>query len=144
MTATIKETINESPLFKHLEEPWHQRLTKSAALRDYQGGQTIIEEGSQAESLFIVMRGRVRVWTEADGREVELKTLGPGAYFGEVSLLSGKDTTATVAAKSDEVSVVALDRKDLLELVGEDDKVRRMLEGVTLARAKGTIGKVLK
>jgi CRP-like cAMP-binding protein len=144
MTATINETINESPLFKHLGEAWHDRLVESAELRDYAAPQTIIEEGSPAESLFIVVRGRVRVWTTADGREVELKTLGPGAYFGEVSLLSGKDTTATVAAKTDQVSVVALDREVLLELVDEDDKVRRMLEGVTLARAKDTIGKVLK
>jgi CRP-like cAMP-binding protein len=140
----IEETINESPLFKHLGAPWKDRLVESAEFRAFDGGQVIIKEGAPAESLFILVRGRVRVWTNADGREVELKTLGPGAYFGEVSLLSGKDTTATVAAKSDEVTAVALDREVLLELVGEDDKVRRMLEGVTLARAKDTIGKVLK
>ncbi len=144
MTATIEETINDSPLFKHLDQAWQDRLVKSAQLRAFDAGQVIIEEGMQAESLFIVVRGHVRVWTESDGREVELKTLGPGAYFGEVSLLSGKDATATVAAKTEQVTTVALDRDILLELVGEDDKVRRMLEGVTLARAKDTIGKVLK
>jgi cAMP-dependent protein kinase regulator len=144
MTAIIEETINESPLFKHIGDEWKQRLVESAQLRAFEGGEVIIEEGQQAESLFIVVRGRVRVWTESDGRQVELKTLGQGAYFGEVSLLSGKEATATVEAKTDEVTTVALDRPVLLELVGEDDKVRRMLEGVTLARAKDTIGKVLK
>ncbi|QDG49231.1 cyclic nucleotide-binding domain-containing protein [Persicimonas caeni] len=144
MTAIIEETINESPLFKHIGDEWKQRLVESAQLRAFEGGEVIIEEGQQAESLFIVVRGRVRVWTESDGRQVELKTLGQGAYFGEVSLLSGKEATATVEAKTDDVTTVALDRSVLLELFGEDDKVRRMLEGVTLARAKDTIGKVLK
>lgn len=144
MTAIIEETINDSPLFKHLGPDWQERLVNSAQLRAFEADQVIIEEGHQAESLFIVVRGRVRVWTDSDGRQVELKTLGPGAYFGEVSLLSGKEATATVEAKSDEVTTVALDRSILLNLVSEDDKVRRMLEGVTLARAKDTIGKVLK
>lgn len=144
MTATIEETINDSPLFKHLDQDWKTRLFNSAQLRAFEASQVIIEEGNQAESLFIVVRGRVRVWTESDGRQVELKTLGPGAYFGEVSLLSGKEATATVEAKTEQVTTVALDRTILLELVKEDDKVRRMLEGVTLARAKDTIGKVLK
>ncbi len=144
MTATIEETITHSPLFKHLDEQWCQRLVESAQLRTYEAGEVIIDEGQPAESLFIVVRGHVRVWTHADARDVELKTLGPGAYFGEVSLLSGKDATATVEAKDDAVDAVALDRDILVELVGADDKVRRMLEGVTLARAKDTIGKVLK
>lgn len=144
MSATIEETITKSPLFKHLDQPWQQRLTDSAELRSYGSGEVIIDEGEPAESLFIVVKGRVRVWTDADGRDVELKTLGPGAYFGEVSLLSGKEATATVEAKTEEVTAVALDREILIDLVGEDEKVRRMLEGVTLARAKDTIGKVLK
>lgn len=144
MTATIAETINNSPLFKHLDEPWRQRLQQSAQLRAYDAGQVIIEEGTQAESLFIVVRGQVRVWTHADGRKIELKTLGQGAYFGEVSLLSGKDATATVEAQTHTVTTVALDRDTLVDLVNSDEKVRRMLEGVTLARAKDTIGKVLK
>jgi CRP-like cAMP-binding protein len=144
MSATIEETIGQSPLFKHLDEAWQRRLAEAAEIRGFGGGETIIEEGAQVASLFIVTAGRVRVWTRVDGRDVELKTLSAGAYFGEVSLLSGKAATASVEARTDEVSTLAIGREALLELVEQDDKVRRMLEGVTLARAKDTIGKVLK
>jgi CRP/FNR family transcriptional regulator, cyclic AMP receptor protein len=145
MTATLEETIQQSPLFKHLDSPWQSRLVEASKLASWEAGEAIIEEGSAApHALYIVVSGRVRVWTSAEGREVELKTLGAGAYFGEVSLLSGKEATATVEPKGEQVTLVVLERNTLLELIGDDDKVRRMLEGVTLARAKDTIGKVLE
>ena len=42
------------------------------------------------------------------------------------------------------VKVVAVDREAVMELIKQDERVRKMLEGVTLARAKDTISKVLK
>ena len=144
MSSTIDQTIEESPLFKHLSAERQQQLIDASNLCSFEADEIIIEEGSQARSLDIVARGRVRIWTTNDGRKVELKTLGPGGYFGEVSLLSGKDATASVAAKTDQVILVALPRAELVALVDDDDKIRRMLEGVTLARAKDTIGKVLE
>lgn len=144
MSDLKREAIEDSPLLKHLDEDWHRRLIEAAELRTVSEGEVLVEEGSSAGALFIVVRGSVRVWTEADGESVELKRLGPGAYFGEVSLLSAKEATATVEAASDTVELVAVDGGSVAELVESDDKVRGMLEGVTLARARDTIGKVLE
>lgn len=144
MSDVIREAIEESPLFKHLEGDWVRRLVEAAELRRVEQGAVVVEEGDEAEALFVVVRGRVQVSTDADERTVELQTLGPGAYFGEVSLLSGKAATATVEAAGDGVELVAIDGAAVSEVVEADDKVRRMLEGVTLARARDTIGKVLE
>ena len=144
MESKLHEAITESPLFKHLEEDWVGRILDQTEERDYEESEIIIHEGRPVSHLFIVLEGRVRVSTESDGREVELKNLGPGAYFGEVSLLSGKDATATVEAKSDAVELAAIEREVVVELVKSDERIRKMLEGVTLARAKDTIGKVLE
>ena len=141
----IRATIDDSPLFKHLSDDWRTTLTDASHLETYSAGDKIIEEGQEEQHhLFIVLDGKARVWTRSPKREVELKTLTTGAYFGEVSLLSDNLATATVEAKSDELRVVAVDRKTLLQLIEEDEKVREMLEGVTLARAKDTIGKVME
>ncbi|MFW5968535.1 MAG: Crp/Fnr family transcriptional regulator [Persicimonas sp.] len=144
MSNVMKETIEDSPLFKHLDEDWHRRLIEASEVRTASKGEVLVEEGSSAGALFVVVRGSVRVWTEADGDTVELKRLGPGAYFGEVSLLGAKEATATVEAASETVELVAVDGGVIAELVESDDKVRGMLEGVTLARARDTIGKVLE
>lgn len=140
----IAEAIGQSPLFKHLDASWQQRLAQAAGLHTFARGEAIIEEGKDVAELSVVIAGQVRVWTRTGGRTVELKTLSAGAYFGEVSLLSGKSATASVEAKSEVVTTLAIARETLLTLVQEDEKVRRMLQGVTMARAKDTIGKVLK
>lgn len=140
----ITEAISQSPLFKHLDESWQQRLAQASSLHTFARGESIIEEGKEAAELSVVIAGQVRVWTRAGGRTVELKTLSAGAYFGEVSLLSGKSATASVEARSEVVTTLAIQRETLLTLVQADEKVRRMLQGVTMARAKDTIGKVLK
>ncbi|MGM0557493.1 MAG: cyclic nucleotide-binding domain-containing protein [Myxococcota bacterium] len=144
MDAKLRQTITESPLFKHLEEERRDALVETSRVVKLDKGSTVIEEGSRVDSLYIVVEGRVRVWTHTGDRDVELKNLGPGAYFGEVSLLSGKEATANVEVRSDTATFIAVERERVLDLVKTDERVRKMLEGVTLARAKDTIGKVLK
>lgn len=141
----IRSTIDHSPLFKHLSEAWRSRLADNSKLETYTAGEKVIDEGQEEQHhLYIILEGRARVWTQSPDEEVELKTLKPGGYFGEVSLLSEKVATATVEPKDDELVVLELQRKTLLELIEQDEKVREMLEGITLARAKDTIGKVMK
>lgn len=144
MSALIDQLLGQSPLFKHLGAGWHARLKQAGEARQFSAGQMIIEEGSASSRLHLVVAGRVRVWTQAAGRVVELETLSRDDYFGEVSLLSGKKATANVEAASETVELFSIARPILLELVDEDEKLRHMLEGVTLARARDTITKVLK
>jgi CRP-like cAMP-binding protein len=144
MDAKLRRTITESPLFKHLEEARRDTLVEHSEVVELDEGATVIEEGSRVDHLYIVVAGRVRVWTHTGDRDVELKNLGPGAYFGEVSLMSGKEATANVEVRSEHATFIAVGREQVLDLVKTDERVRKMLEGVTLARAKDTIGKVLK
>lgn len=143
MSDIIATTITESPLFKHLSDEDMQSIVDAASLQEYEDGDAIIEEGGNVGSLYVLVDGTVRVWTKSLNREVDLKTLGRGAYFGEVSLMSGKSATATVEARGG-AQVLAIEKAAVLRLVESDEKVRKMLEGLTLARAKDTLGKVLK
>ena len=142
MRAKIERTIRESPLFKHLSDPRRQQVVEISGLDQFGRGDTIIEEDTAVDRLYIVLTGRVRVWTTGPRGDVELKTLGPGAYFGEVSVMSGKDATATVEVKTPPVECVTIPREHLQELVETDETIRKMLQGVTIARARDTIGKV--
>lgn len=143
MSDVIATTITESPLFKHLSDEDMQSIVDAASLQEYEDGAAIIEEGGNVRALYVLVDGNVRVWTRSLNREIELKTLGRGAYFGEVSLMSGKSATATVEAQG-AAQVLAIAKDAVLRLVESDEKVRKMLEGLTLARAKDTLGKVLK
>ena len=144
MTEILRNTVASSALFSHLSEEELSGIVDSSTLQTFSAGEAIISEGEPVKSLYIVASGEVHVSTNALGRDVDLQTLQAGSYFGEVSLMSGKNATATVEAKSETVEVVAIERQAISELVGRDDQVRKVLEGVTLERAKDTLGKVLK
>ena len=80
--STIRRTIDQSPLFKHLSDSWQERIAAATDLETFQKGEPSIEEGQEGRHyLFVILDGKARVWTRSPKREVELKTLKPGAYF---------------------------------------------------------------
>ena len=61
----------------------------------------IIREGDDAGPLFIIEKGRARVFTALNGREHNLRFLREGDFFGELSILNGSPRTASVEAFTD-------------------------------------------
>ena len=144
MSNETANAISSSPLFKHLDAVDLAPLVADSNIQLHDAGSILIKEGTSVASLFLVREGTVRVSTNSMNKEVELKKMSTGSYFGEVSLLSGKRATATVEVEQGPCRVVAIPKDTLLNLVQRDERLRRLLEGVTLARAKDTISKVLK
>ncbi len=64
-------------------------------------GSTVFRQGEPGNELFIVWEGAVRIYTEADRKE--LATLTPGAFFGEVALVTGEPRNASARAVDDAV-----------------------------------------
>jgi small-conductance mechanosensitive channel/CRP-like cAMP-binding protein len=97
----------------HLPADARRRLAEQAEERLYAPNEVIIREGQRGHELFIIERGEVRVVVDrADMSIVELARLGPEAFFGEMSLMTGEPRRATVRAV-DECEVIVL-RKDAL------------------------------
>jgi CRP-like cAMP-binding protein len=75
-------------------------------------GRTVFEAGAPADALFILLSGQVRV---LDGGGAETAVLGPGEYFGELSLLLGTAHTRTAETVEDtELMVVPKERFEAL------------------------------
>ena len=65
----------------------------------YPAGQAIVTEGEAGDSMFVLARGEASVTlAQTDGT---VATLGAGAFFGEMSLLTGDARSATVTALTD-------------------------------------------
>ncbi len=66
--------------------------------RSYRKGTLIIEEGTQGDTLYLLLAGRVKAFSsDARGREVVYGVYGPGDYFGEMSLDGGPRSASVVA-----------------------------------------------
>src|SRR3954468_9680705 len=79
------------------------QIALSARMAVYGGGETIVREGEEGQSMFIVLSGEVRVVLEPNRDEVA--RIQRGGYFGEMSLLTGEPRSATVLAIGDVVVV---------------------------------------
>jgi len=82
-------------------------------------GSVIIREGDFADAAYIIVRGRCAVSKTIDGEKRALRTLEPGAVFGETGVLSGDVRTATVEAIT-EVTLKVVTREVFHGRLGSD------------------------
>jgi small-conductance mechanosensitive channel/CRP-like cAMP-binding protein len=98
-----RETVLRSvPLFRDLPGDAMLRLAGASRIERYMAGETIIRQGDEGSELFVVVSGEAAVSARGAGdQDAHLQTLGPGAFFGEMSLLAGDRRAATVRAAGD-------------------------------------------
>jgi CRP/FNR family cyclic AMP-dependent transcriptional regulator len=72
-------------------------IARTAKIVNIHSGTQMITEGDEGNSMYVILAGSCRV--TRNGRK--LATLGPGASFGELCLLSKGPRTATVVAVTD-------------------------------------------
>ena len=88
-------------------------------------------EGSHSDSLYVVVSGSVKIYQKAqDGREKILCLLGPGEFFGEVSLVDGQPRSASVATlqPTEMLSMTHLDFRRFAK--GSPDIIWKVLEAM--------------
>ena len=77
-----------------------ESLAARGNLRSYPAHAILITEGDASDSLYIVLSGRLKVFaTSDDGRDVVLSEIGPGEYFGELSLDGGPRSVSVQAVE---------------------------------------------
>ncbi len=85
------------------------------------GGTTVFRQGEPGGSVYVIREGRVRVLKESNGRQRMIATLGPGEFFGEMAVVTGKPRSATVEVVEDAelLKVPASKLEDMLTDAGE-------------------------
>ncbi|HET9986918.1 MAG TPA: cyclic nucleotide-binding domain-containing protein [Kofleriaceae bacterium] len=95
-----------TPVFAELPAATLEQLIARLELRDLYNGEVVFREGDAGASMFVISEGEVEVETAGQ----DLATLGPGAFFGEIALVTDLPRSATVRAKG-RVELLALDRE---------------------------------
>jgi CRP-like cAMP-binding protein len=110
----------------------------------FSAGEMIIREGEPGRSVYIILDGRVKVFTRDNGdNELELATLGVGQFFGEMSFVSGKPRSSSVAALELSV-VVELSYDSMAKVIEQNQAVKEVLEEYHKTRKQDTLDKLAK
>lgn len=93
----MEQILKKIPLFTDLEEDELQTIASHAAIKSYPKNAIIINEGDDTNSMYIIQSGKVKVFlSNEDGKEVILKIMKPGDYFGELSILDSAPRSASI------------------------------------------------
>jgi CRP/FNR family transcriptional regulator, cyclic AMP receptor protein len=122
------ELLAACPLFKGIDEAGLAALAGRAIQVDFPSGHVIARQGEIGTGFFVVISGRVRV--VRDGSVIA--HLGPGEFFGELSVLDRQPRNAMVAA-DEPTACLALASWDFEEVLLEQPALTlAILRGVAV------------
>lgn len=131
MAALLK-----SPLFVDCSFSDLLAFFQGMDLLTFQPGEIVISEGEPGTSLLVLASGRVRVYVRNDvGHQVQLRTLGAGEFFGEISILTGQARTATVTA-AEPCEILELDQAALEKIGEQHPRVSQVIREFCQKRAQ--------
>lgn len=127
--------LQQVPFFRALSPPELNEIVAMVHERRYRRGAVIFHEGDPGEAIFIVRRGRVKVYRLApDGREQIIGIFTDGQPFGLVVLLDGAPYPASAEAV-EETHLYMLRTRDLQPLLARHPN----LAGMVMATAAGRL-----
>ncbi|WP_296710468.1 cyclic nucleotide-binding domain-containing protein [Rhodoblastus sp.] len=97
----LKAFLVATPFFGGLSDARLDLLVSMLVERRFDVGATVVSEGEPGRSMYIVYRGALAVSKRGNsGRVIRMADLGPGDFFGEMTLIEMQNRSATVVAES--------------------------------------------
>ena len=113
-------------------------LASEARVRAFDRGDLVCQEGELGRTFYILGLGTLSV--RRGNPPVEVATLKPGSYLGEMSLLTGEPRTATIIAL-ERSELLELDRPVFLRLFSQNPKLAQVLSD-QVAKRRGRLEEV--
>lgn len=125
MTHSLVKALRAVPSFASVDERMLLAIIGDSANLYWPAGRIVFERGSPADGLYVVVSGSLSVLDD-DGTTIAV--LGPGDFFGELSLLLGTTHHHDVRVdESAELMVVAKETFD--ELMASNPELGRNIRG---------------
>lgn len=122
MTDQRVEALQSVPLFEKFSNRELRRVMEIAKDVTHPDGKAIVEEDHSAAGFHLILAGTA----EASASGVVIATMGPGDYFGEMSLIDGKPRSATVTARG-ELHTLAIPAWNFNRLLDDHPPMMRAL-----------------
>ncbi|MBI4844508.1 MAG: cyclic nucleotide-binding domain-containing protein [Nitrospirae bacterium] len=128
-----KERLKKFTLFKDFSDAELRKISAIMKEASYPKGAVLYEEGSPAQGLHIIDKGRVRVTrkTKAGGKQV-LAVLRANSFFGELSLLDGRSHSASIETL-EKTKLLVIRKEDMDKFLKQNPLIAyKMVRDITI------------
>ncbi len=131
-----------APPFNALSPQDRKRLVERFSHQVVAPNTVVIREGTLPSFLYLIKSGRTEVFIQEGGKEIIVGHLAAGDIFGEISLLLGRNHTASVRTVS-RTDLLMASRGDVEEILGAYPQIRQTLKQYSRERLEEVRDKVL-
>ena len=124
MAENIKvEFLKNIELFSSLTDEELQEVCKMVIVEEFKKSEVILHEEDANDYMYIILVGKVKVMQATeDGKEIILAIHRADEFFGEISLIDGKTSPATVLATENSL-IAIISKGDFYSLLSNQPKV---------------------
>lgn len=125
------DLLAHAPLFQGLSRRHLKQIAEHADEISYRANETIVQAGERGGSFYVIVEGEARVVRDSK----VLSRVGPGEFFGEISLLDGGPRTATVVAETP-VLAIRIFKRSFDKVVAQEPTVAAKILAVVARRLR--------
>jgi CRP/FNR family transcriptional regulator, cyclic AMP receptor protein len=131
-----EDMLAEVDLFSGLSRRQVRKLVDRGRTVPHEAGQKVSAEGLGSLAFHLVLDGEATVSVAG----TDVRTLGPGDYFGEISMIDGKPRSATVTA-TQPTKTLAIPHQEFDRLLGDEPDFAHILLKTLCARLREAEGR---
>jgi serine/threonine protein phosphatase PrpC len=109
------EVLQQIPLFKYCTYKEFVRIVNITEVRDYAPGDSVFEEGSEGDYLFVVLKGHI----ELHKGKAFITSFESGRHFGEMALVDRTTRSAHASAKK-QSRLLLIHRRDFYAIIRKE------------------------
>lgn len=131
----IETYLKKIDFLKPLKDAEISKVSRTAKIELYGQNEIVFKQGDKGDTCYFIKDGVVDILIKDEsGRENRVATLGPGDFFGEMSLLTGEGRKATVTARKD-TQLIIIDSAGFAEVFRNNPGVMEQLSELVAMRS---------
>lgn len=142
MDINLTDLLKRIELLASLTDEELRLISSRFIIKKIKKGEVILHEEDTNNFMYMILSGKLKiVQTTGEGKEIILAIHQSGQFFGEISLIDGKTSPATVMAAEDSL-IILVARKDFHDLLISHRKVLYNLLQIMCARLRDSWDKL--
>lgn len=129
LVEMCSDMVRAVPLFKRMSENFINSIVCKLKFSYYPSGELIMNAGEIGKDMYFITKGLVEILFDPNISYKITRVLGPGNFFGEMALFSGRLRTASARARTP-CHLLRLDRSDFAVILGHYPAARLLLQRV--------------